>query len=164
MSKAASEVRKSADDIAAKTSILLKKWDKAALGVIIQRYGTTINSLDAMIQAKEADIAQYVEKIGETKEVVSELTNNSTHEREVGKLTKHMQDLNKKEVALLKQTRDILSKQQMSLLEISKKDDGAALEAFKTIRDSTAASLKSIQEKIAAFEAEGSSLADINPA
>lgn len=164
VTKAASNVRGSVQELTTGTANLLQKWDKAALGVIIQKYGTTINSLDAMIQAKEADIAQYVEKVNETKEVVSELTNNGAHEREVGKLTKRMQDINKKEVTLLKQTRERLLKQQMALVDISKREDGVATEAFKELRASIATTLKGIQENIAAFEAEGSSLADIKPA
>ena len=128
------------------------------------RYGTTIDAMDKMIEAKEADIVQYVEKINDTKAAVSELSNNKGHEKEVGKLTEHMQNLNKKEVALLKDSVAILRKQQRVLMDLVGKDKGVATEAFKTIRDSTAVSLKNIQEKIAAFEAQGGIIADIKPA
>ena len=95
---------------------------------------------------------------------MSELTNNSTHERDVGKLTKAKRDINKKEVELLKQTRDILAKQQMSLIDISNRDDGAVADTFKKLRESTLTSIASIKEKIAKFEAKDSELTDIRPA
>lgn len=164
VAKAATKVKNGVGDLSKRTEDLLNNWSDKALEVAVLRYGTTIDAMDKMIEAKEADIVQYVEKINDTKAAVSELSNNKGHEKEVGKLTEHMQNLNKKEVALLKDSVAILRKQQRVLMDLVGKDKGVATEAFKTIRDSTAASLKNIQEKIAAFEAQGGTIADIKPA